>query len=236
MIMELLHVFFTSVGSITALFFLTKLVGNKQMSQLSMFDYITGISIGSIAAEMATALEDFPKPLLAMVVYALLTAFISYAGCKSIKMRRFMTGESLILLDKGKINEANLKKAKLDVNEFLAQCRINGYFDINDLETSILEPNGRISFLPKSEQRPVKPSDLNLIPPKDRPLINVIIDGVVMTQNLKATGNNEQWLKKQLHAQGISKASDVFLATCDWENQLNIYVKFQKKTHGDMFE
>jgi len=235
--MELVQIFFTSVGSVIALFFLTKIIGNRQMSQLSMFDYINGITIGSIAAEMATSLENnFLKPLIAMVVYALLAALISIITSKSIKLRRFLTGESLVLFDNGKIYEANLKKSKLDVNEFLTQCRTHGYFDIANLETAILEPNGRISFLPQSTQRPVMPCDLNLTPPREKPVINVIIDGVVLRDNLKATGNNDRWLEKQLHAQGISKVSDVFLATCDCENKLNVYVKIEKKTAGDVFE
>lgn len=233
--MEILLIVFTSAGSVIILFILTKIMGNKQMSQLSMFDYITGITIGSIAAEMATNLEEFYKPLTAMFVYALLSLIISLANYKSIKLRRLLTGKSLILYEDGKLFEGNLKKARIDVNEFLTLCRNSGYFDIANLQTAILEPNGKISFLPLSIHRPVSPKDLNIVPPEDKPVINVIIDGNIMKGNLKYTGNNETWLNKQLQKQGIKHISEVFIATCDHQNNLNIYLKIKEKMTRDLF-
>lgn len=127
--MDLLKIVALSLGSVIFLFILTKLMGNKEMSQLSMFDYIIGITIGSIAAEMATALEnDFMQPLVAMAVYAVVSIVISVLSYKSLKFRRISSGDSLILLDNGEIYRDNLKKAKLDLNEFLMQCRINRIF------------------------------------------------------------------------------------------------------------
>lgn len=127
--MDLLKIVALSLGSVIFLFILTKLMGNKEMSQLSMFDYIIGITIGSIAAEMATALEnDFMQPLVAMAVYAIVSIIISVLSYKSLKFRRMSSGDSLILLDNGEIYRDNLKKAKLDLNEFLMQCRINRIF------------------------------------------------------------------------------------------------------------
>ena len=127
--MDLLKIVALSLGSVIFLFILTKLMGNKEMSQLSMFDYIIGITIGSIAAEMATALEsDFMQPLVAMAVYAVVSIVISVLSYKSLKFRGISSGDSLILLDNGEIYRDNLKKAKLDLNEFLMQCRINRIF------------------------------------------------------------------------------------------------------------
>ena len=235
--MEWLHVLLSSLGSIIALFILTKIMGNRQMSQLSMFDYINGITIGSIAAEMATSLEnDFIKPLTAMIVYALLSVLFSFATSKSIKLRRILTGETLVLFNEGKIYKSNLKKAKLDVTEFLTQCRNSGYFNLSDIQTAILEPNGKISFLPLAAKRPVTPGDMNLFPLQEKPVVNVILDGKVLQDNLKFTGNNMQWLKKQLEMQKISKIKDVFLATCDYENNLSVYIKIEKPMTRDMFE
>ena len=96
--MDLLNIALTSIGSIIVLFLLTKLIGNRQMSELNMFDYINGITIGSIAAEMATSLEgDFLKPLLAMIIYGVVTVLISILANKNIKLRRFFNGKTLIL-------------------------------------------------------------------------------------------------------------------------------------------
>lgn len=235
--MELLHVLLTALGSLAALFLLTKLMGNRQMSQLSMFDYIIGITIGSIAAEMATALEDdFYKPLLAMVIYAVFAWVFSVVTSKSIKLRRVLTGETLILLNDGKLYEANFKKAKLDLSEFLTQCRNSGYFDIANIQTAILEPNGKISFLPLVTQRPATPQDFNLSPSQDRPVVNIIMDGKVLRDNLKFTGNDEKWLDKQLRAQGDLRVDQIFLATYDANNKLSMYVKHEKKMSRDMFE
>ena len=122
--MEFFKIVGLSFGSVIFLFILTKLMGNKEMSQLSMFDYIIGITIGSIAAEMSTALEDdFMQPVIAMAVYAIVSIIISILSYKSIKVRRIVSGNSLILLDNGELYRDNLKKAKLDLNEFLMQCR-----------------------------------------------------------------------------------------------------------------
>lgn len=122
--MDLLKIAALSFGSVIFLFILTKLMGNKEMSGLSMFDYIIGITIGSIAAEMATALEnDFMQPVVAMAVYAIVSIIISILSYKSLKVRRIISGNSLILLDNGELYRDNLKKAKLDLNEFLMQCR-----------------------------------------------------------------------------------------------------------------
>lgn len=127
--MDLLKIVALSFGSVIFLFILTKLMGNKEMSQLSMFDYIIGITIGSIAAEMSTALEnDFMQPVIAMAVYAVVSIVISILSYKSIKIRRIVSGNSLILFDNGELYRNNLKKAKLDLNEFLMQCRTSRIF------------------------------------------------------------------------------------------------------------
>ena len=128
------HILFTSLFSIIVLFLLAKLMGNRQVSQMSMFDYVNGITIGSIAAEFATSLEDdYWMPLTAMVVYGVTAALISYITCKSMAARKFINGKPVVLYENGKLYEKNLAAAKLDINEFLTQCRTAGYFDLADL-------------------------------------------------------------------------------------------------------
>ena len=235
--MKYLQVVLTSFASVVVLFFLTKLMGKRQMSQLSMFDYINGITIGSIAAEMATALEDdFWLPLIAMVVYTIIAIAISYFACKSIKVRKFFCGKSVVLVKDGKIFPENLKRSKLDINEFITECRNSGYFDINNIDTAILETNGKISFLPVSGQRPLTPDDIKINVPEDKLVVNIIVDGQIIPDSLKFTGNDETWLKKELHKQGIKKVEDVFLATCDNKNTLNVFKKNKKKFDKELFE
>ncbi len=231
------YIFLTSISSLIVLFILTRIMGKRQMSQLTMFDYINGITIGSIAAEMATSLDgDVWQPLFAMIIYALFAILMSYASIKSINIRRFLVGKPFLLYENGKLFNKNLKKAKLDVNEFLTECRTNGYFYLSDIQSAIFETNGKISFIPVSDKRPVTPKDLNLQVAKEAPVANVIMDGNVMESNLKHTGNDITWLKKELHAQGISHIKDVFLATCDCNNQLEVYIKLSKEDKKDIFQ
>ena len=235
--MDIIKIISLSLGSLVILFVLTKIMGNREMSQLTMFDYIVSITIGSIAAEMATSLEnDFMEPVVAMIVYGLVTVFISYITCKSLNMRRFFTGRAKILLDNGRLYRKNFKSAKIDLNDFLMECRVNGFFNLSDIQTAILEPNGKISFLAKSLKRPATPEDLNLSPEQENIVINVILDGVLLKENLDKTGNNINWLENNLKKQGITDIKKVFLATCDNQNNLSVYVKLDKKNKHDFFE
>lgn len=233
---EIFKIILTSLGSLITLFILTKLIGNREMSQLNMFDYINSITIGSIAAEMATALENFIEPLIAMIVYAIATIFISYISCKFIPIQRVITGKTKVLIDNGKIYAKNFKKARLEIDEFLTQCRSQGYFNIADIQTALLETNGKISILPKSGFKPITPDDMQIQVKQEKLITNVILDGKILKENLKNSGKTEEWLNKQLNKQGKFKIKDVFLATLDSEENLSIYVKIDKSNSHDMFE
>ena len=144
--MEIIKVILTSVLSAAALFFIAKIMGHKQMSQLDFFDYITGITIGSIAAELATEIEEPLKPFVAMIVYGAITFILSVATRKMSRIRKFVNGTPTIIMNNGKIYRKNLKKAKLDLSEFMVMCRQEGYFNLNDIQTAIFEYNGRKKF------------------------------------------------------------------------------------------
>lgn len=235
--MDFVKVFFMSIGSIIALFISTKIIGNKQMSELSMFDYINGITIGSIAAEMATALEnDFYYPLMAIAIYTIVIWLISIISEKSLKSRRIFAGRSIILMENGKLFEKNLRTAKIDINDFLTQCRINGYFNIDDIDTAILEQNGKISFLPKSDTKPLTPRDINLSPEQEKLSQVVILDGHIMTENLKRSGNNKKWLESELKKQKIGNIKDVYLAECDNNNNLSVFKRLEEAPKNDPFQ
>ncbi|MCI8521074.1 MAG: DUF421 domain-containing protein [Clostridia bacterium] len=235
--MDFVKVFFMSIGSIIALFISTKVIGNKQMSELSMFDYINGITIGSIAAEMATALEnDFYYPLMAIAIYTIVIWLISIISEKSLKSRRIFAGRSIILMENGKLFEKNLRTSKIDINDFLAQCRINGYFNTDDIDTAILEQNGKISFLPKSDTKPLTPRDINLSPEQEKLSQVVILDGHIMTENLKRSGNNKKWLESELKKQKIGNIKDVYLAECDNNNNLSVFKRLEEAPKNDPFQ
>ena len=213
----------TTLGSFTAIFLAAKFIGHKQIAQLDFFDYITGITIGSIAAEMATELEQPWKPLTAIAIYAGVTFLLSVVTNKFPRTRRYLYGSSTILMDQGKLYRENLKKAKLDLEEFLVMCRQQGYFDLTSIQTAIFEFNGRLTILPVSTQRPVTPSDMELSPEQELLFTELIMDGRILERNLKHMGLDLTWLDKQLKQRGIHSAQDVFLAVCDKKQRLVIY-------------
>lgn len=222
--MEPLKVILTALLSAVTLFILAKLMGHKQIVQLDMFDYITGITIGSIAAELATELEKPIKPLIAMIVYGLIAVCLSILTSKFPRIRKYINGTPTILMNDGKLYRKNMKKARLDLSEFLVLCRQSGYFDLSAIQTAIFEYNGQLTILPTSGQRPATPDDLSLTPPPACIFTEVIMDGRIMGENLHRKGLNEQWLQKQLELQGYRSAKEVYLGLCDQNNQLSLYV------------
>ena len=216
--MEPLQILLTSLLSIAILFILAKLMGHKQIGQLDPFDYITGITIGSIAAELATELENPVQPATAMIVYGLVAVLLRLLTNKFPRTRKYVNGTPTILMHEGKLYRQNMKKAKLDLSEFLLLCRQAGYFDLSAIQTAVFEYNGKLTILPVSGQRPATPDDLSLSPPPAH-----IMDGRVLAGNLRRKGLDEQWLQTQLQAQGFRSAGEVFLGLCDENNQLSLY-------------
>lgn len=236
--MNILKIVFSSFASLGALFVFTKLIGNREMSQMSMFDYVSSIALGSIAGEMAVMSTDsILEPFISMAIFAGMTIFISFITCKSIYLRRFFEGQPILLYYNGQVFEKNLLKAKMDMDEFLSCCRIAGYYDLEEIYCVYLETNGKVSVLPAVQNRPATPKDMNLNPTQSLPLANVIIDGRIMDENLKSTGKNEKWVDKQLQAKGITDRKEIILATYDGtQDKLNIYKKFHRKMLRDIFE
>ena len=194
--MDFLTLCLTSLFSFVAMFQIAKVLGHKQVAQLDFFDYITGITIGSIAAEMATELEEPWKPLIAMIIYGGVSLLLSIATSKCPRIRKYINGTPTILMDHGKLYWENLKKAKLDLSEFMVMCRQEGYFDLTNIQTAILEYNGKLSILPVTTQRPATPNDLELEPDQELLFTELIMDGRIMEDNLKRMGLDRTWLDK----------------------------------------
>ena len=234
--MDILDIFIRSVASIVVLFLLAKVLGNKQIKQLSFFDYVVGISIGSIAAEMATN-TDIPHHffVIAMIVYTLISLLVGFISLKSIKARRFLEGTPVTLIENGKLIYKNLKKSQMTVNSFLAECRYAGYFDIADIQTAVLETSGEISILPKANARPLTTEDMNLQLPPAMPRANVIVDGKLITHNLHSVKHTQAWLMDKLNEKNIS-VKDVLLATLDEKGELQIYDKSVQPKRFDLFD
>lgn len=223
---ECLNIAVRTFFVIIILFFLTKLLGKKQISQLSLFDYIVGITIGSIAADISLDIEkNFFDGLLSLVIFVMVAYLITVLTMKSIKARRFFTGVPTVLVEKGKIIESGLRKTKLDINELLAEARIQGYFDLDEIDYALMEINGSISFLPKEKEKPATKKDMKIKCDKGGLTVNGIIDGQYMENNMKAIGKDKEWLDHELKVQGYEDYGDVLLATIDTNYQVTIYRK-----------
>lgn len=223
---QLIEVIPRGLISLIILFFMTKLLGKKQVSQLSLFDYVIGISIGNFAAEI-TINTDVPlmNGTIAVILFGIIAYIISKLTMKSISLRRFVTGSPTVLLENGKFIYKNMYKTNFDMNDFLEECRVNGYFDLNELEYAILEANGQISFMPKPEYKPLTPNDMKVKVKKQGLCANAIIDGNIMLNNINNFGKTKDWLDKELKLKGYKNYENILLATIDINEKITIYEK-----------
>lgn len=223
---DILTVTIRSIVSLTVLFIVTKLLGKKQVSQLSLFDYVIGISIGNFTAEITMNIETkFINGIVAMLVFGIIAFFVSIVTMKSIILRRFFMGTPTILIQKGKIIEKNLKKVKFDVNDLLEECRSKNYFDIKQIEYAVMESKGTVSILPKDNYKQLTKKDMKLKITRQALVANVIIDKKIMKKNLRNMNKDEEWLLKQLKEKGYKKTENILLATLDIDEKLTIYEK-----------
>ena len=233
---ELFNVVIRGLLSLITLFLVTKLIGKKQVSQLSLFDYVIGISIGNFAAEMTINLESEELyGIIAVLLFGGIAYLVSVGTMKSIKLRRFFMGSPTILIEHGKILQDNFYKVKYDINDMLEQSRVNGYFDVSEIDYAIVEANGELSILAKSEYLPVNRNDMKLKVSKNGLCANVIIDGKVMYNNLKKINKDEKWLNKELKLKG-KDISDIILATVDINDKVVFYERNKGVVSLDVLE
>ena len=223
--MEILKIAVLSLSSFVVLFILSKLMGFRAIAELSFFDYVVGITIGSVAAEMCTNLDiEWWKGVTAMVVYTLLDVAFIFLSQKSLKARKFISGVPIILIDGGKIIKHNLKKARIELDDLLTFARLAGYFNISDIQYAIMETSGKISFMPIPQKQPLCPTDFNFTPEAQSLQVNVIMDGKIVENNLAAAGITKKELVRKVH-QRNKEVKNIFLATIDSKKVLRIFDK-----------
>lgn len=214
-IAEYTEMILRAILAIASLFISTKVMGRRELAEMSMFDYILGISIGAIGAELAVNLEEsWYDYLIVMGVFVGLHQCITYATIKSVWARKFFEGSPIIIMQDGKIIERNLKRVHYDINTFLEECRLEGYFDLAEVHTAIMESTGTISFIRKTKD-PRKQKDL---------AANLIIDGKAISLSLKEIGKDEKWLEDSVRKQG-AEIEDVLLATYNQDKEIKLYLK-----------
>lgn len=216
-----------SFVAVVYLFFVSKILGKKQIAQLEFIDYVMGISIGSIAAEMATDTGETPFYfyLIAMTVFFLVDLAITFVGRKGPALKHFFKGRPITVIYDGKFDYENLKVSKLDVNDVLALCREQGYFDITQVAYAVFETSGKLSVLPKSPYKQVTAEDMGVkLPPASLPCI-LVVDGNISYSGLNEINRTVEWLKAKTDLDDKTM-KNVLLATYDDESdEVNVQLK-----------
>lgn len=229
--MDILNICYRTLLVLFILFILAKLMGKKQISQMNLFDYIIGITVGSIAADISLDIEkNLIGGTISLFIYLVVSLLISFINMKSIFLRRYIIGVPTLLVEKGIIIESGLKKVKLSINDLLEEARNNGYFNLDEIDYALMEANGKISFLVKDSEKLVTKKDMNIEIKPQTLTVNLIIDEVILDENLANISKDRKWLLQQLKVNGFSNSKGILLATVDNNLKLKIYKKGQKSS------
>ncbi|MFC7681082.1 DUF421 domain-containing protein [Paenibacillus sp. GCM10028914] len=215
-----LEVVLRTLCAVVVLFLLTKLLGKRQISQLSFFEYITGITIGSLAAYISLDLDaNWYLGLVALAAWVAVSLLIEILQMKSKRIRDFIDFKATALIKEGKILEGNLKKERLTSDELMEQLRKKSVFDIADVEFAIMESSGEINVMLVSEKQPLTPKHLGIQTGSIKEPHTVIMDGKVMEEPLSLSGKSKAWLKRELNKNNV-KPDEVYLAQVDTSGEL----------------
>ena len=217
-----LDVVFRSVLFLVILFIITKILGKKQISQLTMFEYVTGITIGNIGAEVVTGLEQkIHLGIIALVTTAAIPFAASFLAIKSKKARDLIDGNGTVLIKDGKILEDNLKTERITIDELLEMLRKKDVFQVSEVEYAVLEAAGVLNVLLKKEYRPLTPKDLNMKVANEKEPQTVIMDGQILDEPLATIGYSRGWLHTELQKLGVT-IENVFLGQVNSYGELTV--------------
>ena len=223
---EYLILFIRSVVTYFILVVFARIMGRKQISQLTYFDYVVGITIGSIASTASVEKNvDMYEGIFCIIIWSVLTILISEITLKNIKLRLLIDSEPLLIIDKGKVIYKNMKKARYNIGDLLMQLRDRDIFYITEVEIAILEPDGKLSVLKKAEHTTLTKGDMNIIKPKTGMMMDLILDGNILSSHLQQIQKDEEWVIAQLRARNIHNIKDVVFAGMQADEQIYIVTK-----------
>lgn len=190
-----------------------KVIGRKLISRITFFDFIVGITLGSIAVRIALGSQESPMlAAISVIVITILVVITDYFDIKSINFRKIIDGEPIILISNGKLLDYNLKKAKITINKLMMQLREKDIFNIDDVAIAAIESDCEMTVLPKPNKQPVTTGDLNIPKNYNGLITDIIIDGELLYDNLRSINHDEQWVKEQLKIHNICDIDEVFYA------------------------
>ena len=215
---------------------LTRLMGRKLLSQMTYFDFVTAITIGTIGATFITVEVQGFIILLSPVILSLLVILTGYLTLKSVPARKILEGEPLVLIQNGKILENNLKNVRYNIDDLMMLLREKKVFNMDEVEFAILEPNGKLSVQKKSQYLPVSAKDLNISTKYKGISSEMIRDGEIVHQNIEQNNLSYEWLYNQLQNNDIENIDDVFLATLSTEGTLYVDLKKDEPKYNQIVE
>ncbi|WP_285768657.1 DUF421 domain-containing protein [Peribacillus sp. SI8-4] len=217
-----LEIVMRSLFFLIVLFVITKVLGKKQLSQLSFFEYVTGITIGNVGAELATKVEgNIIHGVLSILVFALAPFLAGSISLKSKTFRDLVEGKASVFIKDGKVMEDNLKKEKYTIDELLALLRKKDVFDVSEVEFALLEANGDFSVMLKRQNQPLTPKDLKIPVAAVKEPQTIVMDGLILDEPLSTIGLNRNWLHTELDKLGVT-FENVFLAQANSNGELTV--------------
>ncbi len=198
-------------------------MGKKQISQLTFFDYCVGITIGSIAAALSIDQNiKIMNGLVSLIIWGLFPIILAFIGMKSMIFSNITDGKATILIQNGEVLYKNLKNNLITIDELLLLLREKGTFKVSDVEMAVLETNGKLSVLLKTNQQTVTPQTLGIPLEQEHGPTVLIMDGKILKKSLENLGYSKEWLEGEVQKQGAKSIKDVFLAQID--SRGNMYV------------
>ena len=213
--------------SFFAILILARIIGKKQVSQLTFFHYVTGITFGSIAAEVSTQVETpFLDGMVSLIVWAALTIIVSYISFRSSKARILFDDKPSIVINNGVILNNELRKARLHPDELAMLLREQSIFSFDEVLYAVFETNGELSVLKKPLARTSTKEDVSVSAPAPQYLpMELISDGKIIQKNLTELQLTEDWLRKKLAKKNIHDIDKVYYAQILENGSLYISIK-----------
>ncbi|HEX3031058.1 MAG TPA: DUF421 domain-containing protein [Bacillota bacterium] len=219
-----LHPFWRVIISSTEVFLvltlLSRLMGRKLVSQMTTFDFAAAITIGAISGVYAVSGTKGYYILLSLVIFAVLVILSGFLTLNSVPARKLLVGEPVVMIENGKIQEHNMAKVRYNSDNLLTQLREKGIFELSEVEYAILETNGELSVLKKSQSLPVTPKDLHLSTAYHGIPALLVREGHILSENLARNKLTHEWLYNQLAAHNIRDLNTVFLASLSTDGTL----------------
>ncbi|WP_368488915.1 DUF421 domain-containing protein [Clostridium sp. BJN0013] len=226
---KIIEIILRSVSTYIILLTLGRIIGRKLISRITFYDFIVGVALGSIAVRIALGSQESPfLATISVIVITILVVITDYLSIKSFKFRTLVDGKPVVLISNGKVLDYNLKKVKIAINELMMQLREKDIFNIEDVEFAVIENDGELTVLPKTNKQPITAGDLNISINYTGLTSDIIIDGKIMYDNLKSTNHDEEWIREQLKTHNICDVKEVFYAGVNAAGILYVSTKTKK--------